>query len=242
MVDQQRKAGSNCPYCKHTFERFIPWPDIFDFPKCEYEMWNKETATCPVCHAYDRERLYKLYIERETDLLEKPQSLLHIAPEKNLRTWLIGHRNISYVSGDLMPQDIETVRIDITAIPYKNDTFDVIICSHVLEHITEDQKAMKELYRVLKPDGWSILQVPIALNIEKILEDPSITSPQARKDHFGQNDHVRIYNKEGYLSRLQSAGFHVIQYNFADKYGLEEAKCYGLSEKDTLYIGTKSLG
>ncbi|KQU19315.1 glycosyl transferase family 2 [Bacillus sp. Leaf75] len=239
MVDYQLKEGPNCPYCKHTFKCFIPWPDIYDFPKCHYEMWNKQTAMCPACYSIDRERLYKLYIERETDLLEKPQSLLHIAPEKNLKTWIKGHQNIAYLCGDLMPRDLDTVKLDVTALPYSNDSFDVIICSHVLEHIIDDQKAMGELNRVLKPGGWSILQVPISLNFKKILEDSSITSPQARREHFGQDDHVRLYNKEGYVSRLQTAGFQVIQYNFAEKYGIEEAKQYGLSEGDTLYIGAK---
>ncbi|MFA9560123.1 class I SAM-dependent methyltransferase [Evansella sp. AB-rgal1] len=239
MEGYHDKVGPNCPYCKHTFTQFIPWPDIFDFPKCKYEMWNKNTATCPVCHSFDRERLYKLYIERETDLLDKPQRILHVAPEKNLKAWIKGQLNISIVFGDLTPMDTETVKIDITEIPYSNDYFDVIICSHVLEHIMDDQKAMSELYRVLKPGGWSILQVPIALNFDRIIEDETITSSEARREHFGQDDHVRIYNKEGYLSRLQKAGFSVIPYNFAEKYGLEEAKQYGLSESDILYIGTK---
>lgn len=98
---------------------------------------------------------------------------------------------------------------------------------------------MEELYRVLKPNGWSILQVPIVLNLEKILEDPSITTPQGRREHFGQEDHVRVYNKEGFVGRLQSAGFHVSQFHLAEKYGIEEAIILGLSEKDILYIGTK---
>ncbi|WP_245719578.1 class I SAM-dependent methyltransferase [Paenibacillus tianmuensis] len=140
-----------------------------------------------------------------------------------------------------MPQDAEMERIDLTAMSFADETFDVVICSHVLEHITEDHEAMAEIYRVLKPDGWSILQVPIALNFEEILEDPTVTSPQARKEHFGQDDHVRIYNREGFVGRLEATGFHVVLFNLADKYGVEEANLYGLSEKDTLYIGTKQI-
>lgn len=98
---------------------------------------------------------------------------------------------------------------------------------------------MEELYRVLKPNGWSILQVPIALNLENILEDPSITTPQGKRKHFGQEDHVRIYNKEGFVGRLLSAGFHVSQFHLAQKYSIEETISLGLSEKDILYIGTK---
>lgn len=93
-------------------------------------------------------------------------------------------------------------QVDLTAMPYADETFDAVICSHVLEHVTEDHKAMGEIYRVLKPSGWSILQVPIALNFEEILEDPAVTSPQARQEHFGQDDHVRIYNRKGFVGRL----------------------------------------
>ncbi|PUA36320.1 glycosyl transferase family 2 [Paenibacillus elgii] len=240
MVDHLKHQGPYyCPYCNNTIVRFRPWPDIYDFPKCQYEMWNKQTAMCPVCSSFDRERLYKFYIERETDLLVRPQKLLHIAPEKNLRKWLKGQPNLSYICGDLMPQDAEMERVDLTAMPYADETFDAVICSHVLEHIPEDHKAMTEICRVLNPDGWSILQVPIALNFEEILEDPAVTTPQARKEHFGQDDHVRIYNRKGFVGRLEAAGFHVDLFNLAEKYGVEEANLYGLSEKDTLYIGTK---
>lgn len=121
-----------CSYCNNRSSHFYPWPDFYDFPGCQYEMWNKESAICPVCFPLDRERLYRFYIERETDLLEKPKKLLHIAPERNLRAWLKGQMNISYVCGDLLPKDKEMEQIDVTAIPFENETFDVIICSHVL--------------------------------------------------------------------------------------------------------------
>ncbi|KAA0546720.1 methyltransferase domain-containing protein [Bacillus sp. BGMRC 2118] len=233
------KEKYKCPFCKHKFENFIPWPDYYDFPGIQYEMYNKKTAMCPICKSLDRERLFKIYIEQETQLLEKPQSLLHIAPEKNLRNWIRGHRNISYTCGDLFPQDNEMERIDLTEIPYEDNTFDVILCSHVLEHIIDDQKAMKELYRVLRPGGWSILQVPIALNIESIVEDNSITTPEGRKRHFGQDDHVRLYNRDGFINRLRLSGFIIHLFNLAEKIGLVETKSYGLSKGDYLYIVTK---
>ncbi|WP_336989997.1 class I SAM-dependent methyltransferase [Bacillus infantis] len=237
MTDTQ--TPYHCPFCNQSFDSFYPWPDIYDFPSHIYEMWNKETAICPFCESLDRERLYRLYIERETDLLKRKQKLLHIAPEMNLRQWISNESTVDYLAGDLMPADAETIQMDIRAIPYPEGSFDVIMCSHVLEHILEDQAAMNELYRVLKPGGWSILQVPISLNLKKSLENPAITSPEERLIYFGQDDHVRLYSQEDFTGRLEAAGFIVELYDFAEHHGLEEAKRYGLSAGDTLYIGRK---
>ncbi|MEF7563790.1 methyltransferase domain-containing protein [Bacillus infantis] len=237
MTDTQ--TPYHCPFCNQSFDSFFPWPDIYDFPSHIYEMWNKETAICPHCHSLDRERLYRLYIERETNLLEKKQKLLHIAPETNLRRWISKVSTVDYLAGDLMPADAETIQMDIRAIPYPEGSFDVILCSHVLEHILEDQAAMDEIYRVLKPGGWSILQVPISLNLKKSLENPLITSPADKLRYFGQSDHVRLYSKEDFTGRLEAAGFIVEQYDFAEHHGLGEARKYGLSAGDTLYIGRK---
>lgn len=223
-----------CPYCKSRFQAFIPWPDIFDFPAYEFEMWNKY-AICPTCRSHDRERLYRLYIENETDLVSSDKKVLHIAPEINLRKWLSANEKLQYVCGDLFPQDDQTERIDVTNINYPDNTFDFILCSHVLEHIPDDIKAMQELCRVLKKGGWGILQVPIALSIDKTFEDFSVSTPEERKKVFGQEDHVRIYARD-YIDRLKNAGFSVKVFNHADKYGTLDAERYGLSSKDNLYI------
>ncbi|KEK24133.1 glycosyltransferase [Bacillus gaemokensis] len=225
-----------CPYCNQTFESFSPWPVDFDFPKYRFEMWNKDTGICPVCYSMDRERLYRIYIETETDLLRVNHKILHIAPEAKLREWLNQYTNLTYICGDLTPKDKYMEEVDVTKIAYENETFNVIICSHVLEHVPEDEKAMEELYRVLKPGGWGIVQVPIVMNIDSIIEDSSIVTPQMRKAVFGQEDHVRIYNQAGFIQRLKNAGFYVELYNIAEKHGIEQARKLGLSETDMLYI------
>jgi predicted SAM-dependent methyltransferase len=227
-----------CPFCKESFERFIPWPDIFDFPDVTYEMWNKETAICPICHTLDRERLFRLYIERKTNLLSSPGKLLHVAPEYNLRQWLRQYPNIQYTMGQLESPEKEIEEMDITSISYPDNSFDAIICSHVLEHIPSDILAMKELFRVLKPGGWGILQVPVVLNLEETFEDETVTTAEQRRAVYGQDDHVRLYAKD-YVDRLQTAGFIVNLFNVADEYGIEEARKYGLSESDNLYVVTK---
>ena len=107
----------------------------------------------------------------------------------------MAHPNIDYLSADLNSPSA-MVKMDITNIKYEDNSFDVIICNHVLEHIPDDRKAMSELYRVLKPGGWAILQVPISLLLNKTYEDPTVTTPEEREKVFGQSDHVRIYAKD----------------------------------------------
>ena len=129
--------------------------------------------------------------------------------------------------------------IDVTRITYDSNTFDVIVCSHVLEHVPDDDKAMRELYRVLKPNGWGIIQVPIVMNVDFIIENELIVTPQLRKLAFGQEDRVRIYNQSGFIQRLMNAGFKVELYNIAEKQGMKSARKFGLSETDMLYIVRK---
>ncbi|MGB4660621.1 MAG: glycosyltransferase, partial [Mobilitalea sp.] len=225
-----------CGYCNHGFNEFKPYPDKFDFPGHLFEMDNKYGYFCPNCGSMDRERLYKLFIETETDLLCANKEVLHIAPEKNFRNLLLNNKKLDYVCGDLYPQDRLTKRIDITDIKYPENTFDVVLCSHVLEHVPDDRLAMKEFYRVLKPGGWGIMQVPICISIDETYEDFSITTPEGRKKAFGQDDHVRIYEKNDYIRRLVETGFEVELYNFAEKYGEKEASKYGFSKTDNLYL------
>ncbi|MHB0801634.1 glycosyltransferase [Bacillus thuringiensis] len=234
-----KKEVCYCQYCNQEFNNFSPWPAQYDFPRYTFEMWNKDTGICPICYSMDRERLYRTYIETETDLLSKNYTMLHIAPEVKVREWLNQYENITYVCGDLEPKDSIMEEIDITKMAYENNIFDVILCSHVLEHVPDDKKAMRELYRVLKPGGWGIIQVPIVMNVEFIIEDESAVTPQLRKLVFGQEDHVRIYNQSGFIQRLTNVGFKVELYNVAEKSGVEIARKLGLSETDMLYIVRK---
>ncbi len=132
------------------------------------------------------------------------------------------------------------VRMDITDIQFPENSFDAIICNHVLEHVIDDYKAMTELHRVLKPGGWAILQVPISLSLDKTYEDFSITTARGREEAFGQDDHVRIYAKD-YASRLEQAGFKVNVFNWdavAGSFGGSSNK-YGLNEDEQIYSVVK---
>lgn len=165
-------------------------------------------AMCPACRALERHRLLWLYFAARTNILSgEPLSVLHVAPEPVFQQALRQRPHLRYVSADVQAQDAMT-RMDITSIPMRDGTFDVILCNHVLEHVPEDRQAMRELYRVLKNGGWALLQVPLDSSLATTREDPSVTDPAERQRLFGQRDHVRLYGRD-YRSRLEDAGFDV---------------------------------
>ena len=145
---------------------------------------------------------------------------------------------LSYVTADLS-SSLANIRMDITDIPYKDESFDVVLCNHVLEHVVEDQKAMRELFRVLTQGGWAILNSPTDPRRAKTFEDPNITSPQDRERAFGQEDHVRIYGGD-YKERLKKAGFKVTVDNYVKDLDIDIVKKYGLKDED-IYFCAKPL-
>ena len=195
---------------------------------------------CPRCHSLDRERLVYRFIVNKTTILysQKIIKLLHIAPEKNLQNILKSSSHIEYISGDLNPLMGCDIRLDITDMNFEDNFFDVIICSHVLEHIIDDRKAMSELFRVLKPEGFAILQVPISKKAKETFEDFSITTPKGREKYFGQKDHVRIYSQD-YQRRLESIGFKVELYDIKKELNIKEIKKFGLNREEILYVCRK---
>jgi len=140
--------------------------------------------------------------------------MLHIAPERPFEVALSKLLGAGYVSADLLKPNVR-VRVDITHLPFPNDSFDVVLCSHVLEHVQDDLQAMQEFTRVLKLRGWALIMVPHFPEIGKTFEDPSVTDPAERLKLFGQEDHVRVYGDD-FVSRLQNAGFEVRVMRSAD--------------------------
>ena len=184
-----------CPVCRMPSERFV-----------EAGIVPREDAKCLRCGARERHRLVWLYFERMTDLFNgHPKSMLHVAPEQAFEHLLKNRLGSGYLTADLHKSDA-MVRMDITDIEYADETFDVIYCSHVLEHIPDDIRAIRELHRVLRSDGWAVLLVPITA--DKTFEDPSITEPTDRLRLFGNKDHVRKYGPD-FVERLKEGGFKV---------------------------------
>ncbi len=164
--------------------------------------------------------------------------MLHIAPELQLSRLFRAQPSLDYLSADLKsPRAM--VKMDITDIPYPDHTFDVIYCSHVLEHVPDDRKAMRELHRVLKPGGWAILQVPITA--KATVEDPAVTDPQERLRLYGQIDHVRRYGPD-YKDRLVEAGFGVILEQFVQELNERQVRRFGLNKCSPIHLCTKAAG
>ena len=231
-----------CPLCGAHLRTL--WPRGLNHPVLtQYDIIGggyREQASCPVCGSTERERLVWLYISHRTDLIHRPARLLHVAPEPQLGAVLRRLPHLDYLSADLYEEDV-MVKMDITDIDYPDASFDAIICNHVLEHIPEDVRAMRELFRVLAPGGWAILQVPLSEKIQTSVEDPAIVTPEDRARVFGQEDHVRIYAKADYLSRLQAAGFQVIPFIWQEagpEFGNPDNR-YGLMPRETLFVASK---
>ena len=172
----------------------------------------RQNALCPGTLSLERHRLLWLYLDRKTNFLIDAIRVLHVAPEQVFYKKFKSFSHWDYTTTDLH-SPLADVKADICALPFEDNTYDFILCNHVLEHIPNDLKAMEELYRVLKPGGTAILQVPLEEDRENTFEDDSITDQQERTRIFGQYDHVRIYGQD-YYKRLQEVGFEAIPVDF----------------------------
>ncbi len=201
------------------------------------ETINYAHYSCKNCGAPDRDRLHALYLRRYLKN-KKKISLLDIAPAQALQTFIRKQTNVIYRSMDLMMNNVDD-HLDITNMHlYKDGQFDFFICSHVLEHIPDDIKAMQELYRIVKPGGEGITMVPINLQVEKTLEDPNCTDIPTRWKLFGQDDHVRMYAKEDFINRLRSVGFKVNLYDI-NYFGADVFERNAIFPTSVLYIVSK---
>jgi len=199
-----------CCFCKKRFKSFYPagFDSVVLKEKGVISAGYRENVRCPACNSSSRERLMKLFLEKKNvGKLLLGTSILHVAPEKNLEIFLRRIKNLNYLSCDLYSRQAE-LKINVESIHFPDQTFDLVICSHVLEHVPDDKKAMREILRVLKKGGSAILQVPVATLLETTLEDSSIVTKEERFRVYGQDDHVRLYGKD-YVDRLRSVGFIV---------------------------------
>lgn len=146
-------------------------------------------------------------------------------------------KNLRYVTGDLV-SPLANSRFDLTAIPIANDAIDVVVCNHVLEHVADDSLAIRELFRVMKPGGWGILQVPVDPDRQTTYENRSITTTEDRTRHFGQSDHVRLYGVD-YPVRLGAAGFEVTVVDYRKGFAEDQIKCFGLNQVEAIYLCVK---
>lgn len=224
------KSNYWCPVCEKSFRRFL---DV----RSEDGQEVRHGAKCPYCNTLERHRFVWRFFYLKTNLFDRGQRrMLHVAPEPFFQQKLKNAIGSGYLSADLNdPQAM--VRMDITKIDYPDETFNVIYCSHVLEHVPDDLTALKELHRVLSNDGWAVFLVPITA--EETIEDPTVTSPNERRKKFGQTDHVRRYGKD-FSYRIQQSGFTDKIYEVPDLFSSEDAERMGLTEASgEIYFCTK---
>jgi SAM-dependent methyltransferase len=217
-----------CPVCGRGFRKFLPYGRINPRPN----------ALCPGCLSLERHRLIWLYLKEKTSFFQRPQSVLHIAPEACFIPRFEKLHRERYVTADL-ESPLARVKMDIHHMPFEAERFDVVLCNHVLEHVADYIAAMKEIARVLKPGGYAILQVPFFHPVpEKTFDDPNVTDRRLREKLFGQDDHVRRYGTD-YAERIARSGLAPVEDDFAATLTEAQRNHYGVVGGETIYVGIK---
>ena len=218
--------GRECPVCGSRYRRFMPYGYVT----------SREDALCPHCLALERHRMIWLWLSECSDLFESRPRLLHIAPEVSLmrhfKRLYRGTKN--YITADL-ESPLADMHFDIQQIPLEDCSVDVVICNHLLEHVEDDRRAMRELYRILRPGGWGIALVPEDRSLPTTFEDDSITDPKERTRIFGQYDHRRIYGQD-YDMRLAEAGFRVERIGYREQLTEAQQRLYAIGSDDLVII------
>jgi len=219
--------GVECSVCGSEFRKFLP-----------YGRSGRDNALCPNCLALERHRLIYLYLQRKTNFFKDNLKLLHVAPEYCFIDRFEKMKNLDYITADI-ESPLAKVKMDIHQIPFEDNTFDVAFCNHVMEHVDDDIKAMSELYRVLKPGGWAIIQSPQDWSRATTFEDPTITDPKEREKHYWQDDHLRLFGRD-YGKRLEKGGFKVTEDRFVmNELTPEEVKRFALPANEVIYFCRK---
>jgi len=236
-------SGFTCNFCGATYKKFIPeypTPDIAPAIDDNHVIAGYgENVFCPYCGSKNRERLIKAVIQAHLQIQNK--KILHFSPERLLYR-LLKETAATITTVDITPGfyrhiDPNITYADATCLPFADATADIVVANHILEHIPDDLKAIKEIFRVLTPGGVAILQVPYSPTIPHTLEDPAINDPQQQAKRFGQKDHVRIYALNDYIRRLGSAGFQVRQLTTPD---LSAFRIHAIQPEEIVFLGYKS--
>ncbi len=214
------------PIDGNSFRKFLP----YGYSK------QRKNALSPSTLSLERHRLMWLFLKNETSFFTSSKKIktLHIAPEQCFLKIFKKQKNLDYVTSDL-ESPIADVKADICNLPFKDDSFDVVFCNHVLEHIPDDKKAMQELFRVLKKGGFGVFQIPQDMSRENTFEDASITDKKERTKIFGQYDHVRVYGRD-YFNKLRSVGFKVDEVDYTQRITPEELERFCLMKNEILPV------
>ena len=224
--------GKECPLCGCRRRKFLPYGYVT----------QRENALCPNCLALERHRTLWLWLLRESDIGRGAMALprlLHVAPEVALMrkfNKIYAAQPADYVTADL-ESPLADLHFDIQHIPLEDESFDAVICNHILEHVEDDRQAMREIKRILRKGGWGVILSPVDMQRETTFEDDTITDEAERTRIFGQYDHRRIYGRD-YAKRLERAGFEVYECDYANFIPAKEKELYALTD-ELLYIVRK---
>jgi SAM-dependent methyltransferase len=250
-LGKYRGSDFCCPVCGVALAAFKPGAASYQrmvrehdyiYPLSAIETFNVAAYSCPSCDASDRERLYALYLDRVfagRDTARRYR-LLEFAPSFGLSRKLKRSAFVDYRSADLYRNNVDD-RVDITDMrAYADASFDFVLCSHVLEHVPDDRRAMRELHRILRSDGFAIVMVPLVHGVDETNEDPAIGSPALRWKYFGSDDHVRQYGKRDFADRLAAAGFDVERLAIGF-FGEQAFRRAGIAADSVLYVVRKAV-
>jgi SAM-dependent methyltransferase len=202
-------------------------------PCCGRSFGGFKKSRCPRCDSGARHRTLWLHLAENASLYGEGSSILHFAPEDQLIARFAPMAGILYITADIDPSRVR-ISADMCRQAFPDGAFDLLISSHVLEHVGDDRLAMREMLRVLKPGGTVLLMVPLDTRREFTFEDPRITDPKEREEYFGQDDHVRVYGRD-FVGRLEKAGFEVEVVDVCRRVGPEASRKHGLLESDLIY-------
>lgn len=237
-----------CPVCESPVKEFLPLPDeyyknlekyrmIYNYD--QLETLNHSKYRCPVCLSNDRDRLYTLYLKDFFKTTDKQRyNLVDFGPSLGFSNWLKKQDRIVYRSADLYKEDVDD-KVDITDMqPYKDGQFDIFICSHILEHVDDPDKALSELFRITSKGGWGIIMVPIVRGLDETQEDSTHITDEERWKHYFQNDHLRLFGKADFIRKIERAGFAVEQLGI-DFFGEKKIVSSAITKSSVLYIAKK---
>ena len=229
-----------CVICGKYVDKFIPNGINEDIFKKHHIIGGglRQNVVCPSCGAGDRERWLYYVLKNNTDIFTMKGRVLHFAPERGVSRYIKENEQIDYYTGDIVPGRAMHIT-DITDLQYKDGIFDYVISNHVLEHISDEFKAVSEVMRVLKDDGKWILSFPICTDMET-QEDKTITSSKQRLALYGQEDHVRLYGTD-FIKRFEQYGLSIQVFSPQDTLDEEEIQMYGVIKDDILMIATKKI-
>lgn len=238
-----------CPVCGTRLNRFKPiWGSFmrkieehgYVHPLSSIESFNYRAYSCPACDANDRERLIMLFLQAALPKLERGRRhrMVEFAPSPVMARTLRRHPVLEYRSADLFRKSVDD-RVDITDMRrYADGSIDILLCSHVLEHIPDDRNAMRELFRVLRPGGFGIVMVPLVRGVDATQEDPAVDTEALRWKHYMSGDHLRQYGRTDFVDRLRAAGFAVDLLGL-DWFGAEAFARAGVADDSILYVVRK---